>query len=420
MGGIGKVVTQMPGFRAGSYTRGRVLERVERLAREGLDVDTFLSSAGAELAQAVMFDPDALPNPTWATLDPASLLATSLIEGDQRGWQCEMSLQEWAEYEYAAGTVGNRISDVVHHPRGVQTATELVHAHPDRADEYRELLASIGAKHEVLVALQAADGTNWGAFYLTREPGRPDFCAEELEFLRLVAPRLAEGVRRGLVLGDASEPEGPDAPAIVVLGPDLDPESFTPGAEQWLADLPAPKVGTMPPAVLAVAQTVLNQPSERRRTVSTRVRSEVRGWVMVHGQMLAGSDDPRVAITIQPIGPDRITSLLMAAFGLTEREEEVTRHVLQGSSTAEIAEALTISPYTVQDHLKNVFEKTSVRSRRELTGRVFTRHYEPRVEDNVERAELHKPIRGGPFPDRLDHGRPTPRPTRPGTAERGG
>ena len=119
---------------------------------------------------------------------------------------------------------------------------------------------------------------------------------------------------------------------------------------------------------------------------------------MVHGQALTGNGEPRVAITIQAAGPDRITSLLMAAYGLTEREEEVTRHVLQGSSTTEVAEALAISSRTVQDHLKKVFEKTSVRSRRELAGRVFARHYERRVEDNGGRVEVDRPIRGGPSP----------------------
>jgi len=392
----------MPGFRLGSYTRGRVLEGIERLASEGLDVRGFLAAAGAELARAVPFDAQLLPNPAWVMLDPASLLATSLLQGDQQGWQCEMSTPEWAQFEYASETLGNRIRDVVRHPRGLQTATEVTDAHPGRAEEYRKVLASIGVEHEVLVALQDGDGAHWGAVYVTREPGRPDFASEELEFLRLAAPRLADGVRRGLLLGDASEPEGPGAPAIVVLGPGLDPESFTPGAEQWLTELPAPPGSSMPPVVLAVAQAALSARGVDRRgePASARVRSGARGWVMLHGQVLAGNGDQRVAITIQPAGPDRITPLLMAAYGLTEREEEVTRHVLRGSSTAEIATALSISPYTVQDHLKKVFDKTSVRSRRELAGRIFARHYEPRVEDNVERVGLDRPIRGGPFPER--------------------
>ena len=40
---------------------------------------------------------------------------------------------------------------------------------------------------------------------------------------------------------------------------------------------------------------------------------------------------------IEPAHPARIAPLLMAAYGLTEREQDVTRLVLQGDSTAEIA-----------------------------------------------------------------------------------
>src|SRR6185437_5789923 len=57
---------------------------------------------------------------------------------------------------------------------------------------------------------------------------------------------------------------------------------------------------------------------------------------------------------------------------LTEREREVCALVVAGSSNAQVAAALFISPRTVEHHLHSVYRKVGVRSRAQLAARVGT------------------------------------------------
>ena len=69
--------------------------------------------------------------------------------------------------------------------------------------------------------------------------------------------------------------------------------------------------------------------------------------------------------------------MIIAAYGLTAREGQVTQDLLRGAPTKEIATHLKISVHTVNDDIKAVFDKAGSRSRGDLLGRVFAAHYSP-------------------------------------------
>jgi DNA-binding CsgD family transcriptional regulator len=101
---------------------------------------------------------------------------------------------------------------------------------------------------------------------------------------------------------------------------------------------------------------------------------------MAHATRLDAPDGGRkIAVIVEPAPPLEAGAIALRAYRLTPRELEVAGLVLQGFSTAEIAAELVVSELTVQQHLKGVFDKAGVRSRRELVSEVFSSQYLSRM-----------------------------------------
>ena len=67
--------------------------------------------------------------------------------------------------------------------------------------------------------------------------------------------------------------------------------------------------------------------------------------------------------------PTERREIFSRSHGLRGREDVLLRHLAEGADTRTLANLMSISEHTVQDHLKSVFLKTSTSSRRELLAK---------------------------------------------------
>ena len=366
--------------------RGRSAERVRqeivRLSHVGMDSRTFGIEAVRRLRKAIPTDVS-----FFATADPATLLFTSAVRDEVLAQATPQFLErEFLKddpVKFARLARGRSPVDSL----GMATKGELA-----RSARYREMLAPMDLGDELRAALVAGSKC-WGFMCLHRERSSPDFTLAEAAFLARLVPHLAEGLRKALLLGGsrATTPR-PDGPGLILLADDLSLVAITPTAEEWLAEVPKsswPSSLELPDAVYAVAARLLTlergghtppdlMPRLRLRTASDR-------WVVLHASRLRTTGaEGQIAVIFEEARPAEIAPLIVDAYGLTKREGQITQLVLRGLSTVEVSEELHITPNTVRDHFKSIFDKVGVRSRRELVGQVFAQHYGPRMATGQE------------------------------------
>jgi DNA-binding CsgD family transcriptional regulator len=346
-------------------SRERVHDDLVRLAGARLPLASLIDEAGRLIARAVPYD-----GACWHTVDPATLIDTSFRAVNLPSEGIRLARNEYLDHDY------NRWVELARSRRHSRVLSEATAGDLNRSPRYREFLRPAGLLGELRTSF-VVDGACWGCVAFFRA-APDDFSSQERDFAHELAATLGCGFRAALLQAGGTATAPPPGPGLILLDGNRRVESLTPAARRWLDELGfvgEPTHDDLPYVLLTVA--------ERARAAAGDATARVPGlsgrWVVLHASAASGRQPGRVAVILQGAPPSSIAPLIAAAYGLTKRERELTELVLQGYATGDIAARLFISPHTVQEHLKSVFAKAGVHSRRELVGKVFVRHYEPGI-----------------------------------------
>ena len=227
---------------------------------------------------------------------------------------------------------------------------------------------------DALRAVDLGDSGLRAGMVLYRRQGAPHFTARDVKVLASLGGECVEAQRVRLEQ-DLSAHGGDCDRGLLVLDDDDGVEMADTAAVAWLDELGATG-RRLPLVVTAVAERARAIESGRTDVAATvRARARSGRWVLVRGSALGNGDrTPRIAITLEPARAPELAVVIADAYGLTARERRVTQLVARGLPNAAIAAQLYLSAYTVQDHLKAIFEKLDVSSRGELVARLFVDH----------------------------------------------
>jgi DNA-binding CsgD family transcriptional regulator len=364
----------------------RAERRIDALCGQQLPTQHLVEGIAEELRAAMPVDAMIV-----AATDPDTLLA--LGAGVVQGMPQSMCHPFW-EYEFEVPDF-NKFTDLARGPRRVADLHAATGGRPERSARWRELKTYMDADAE-LRATFTAGGRGWGLLHVNRAGGSRRFSDEEVAFVEAIAPAVGRGLRASLVCHAARSGAG-RGPGMVVVDADSRVVSATPEALQWFEELesvyklPDPLLGIdVPSEITVAAQVARGRAAAGASTAATRTRVRTRSgvWLLIHASCLRAADGTaaHAAVVIEPAKASEVAPLIVDAYELTPREVDVTRALARGLATNEIAQELHLSRYTVQDHLKSVYEKTGVSSRGELVAKMFADHYHDALKTAVHGA----------------------------------
>jgi DNA-binding CsgD family transcriptional regulator len=338
-------------------------ERLERLSESGLDSESIRREAIASLRRVVGFG-----RWCWPLADPETLLPGSGLAEHDYGPEVPRSLElEYSSDNFAAKHIlARRVN-----PAGslhAETGGDLA-----RSPRWDEVLRRAGIGDIAVVACRDALGC-WGWIEAYRDGADRRFEEEDLDLLASVGPSLGSALRRNAMSANREGAVERRPPALLLLDGSLRLRSWTGAAREWIDALPSAALnaawGILPTVIYPAA--TLARSGARADRAHALLRAVDGRWVMIEAACLEGERDGEIAVTLRSPTPAEIFRLLTRTYALSSRECELVSLLIGGLDTRAVGERLHISPHTVQDHLKSVFRKTGIHSRRELLATLGT------------------------------------------------
>lgn len=371
----------------------QAVDAVERACTTGGTADELLEALAGAVHRAVPHE-----GATWFGVDPVTMIATapSRVEGLDPGlcdtfWHLEFHEQDtglFADLARGEGAAALRLS---------------LDDRPSRSIRYRDFMKPQGYDDELRAVFKTGDST-WGVVGLYRDGANPRFDEGDIAVMKGIS-RAVAGALRAHVREISPWLGQPSAPGLVVIDRDGRVISANTEALGWLRELwpmaPTPSADLasleifglrdcdlqVPTALFSLVAQARAVADGRERTPSRlRLRDRRGRWLVLHASSLTGPGSPdgwSVAVVIEAAKSAEIAPIIIEAYSLTPREREVLGAIARGGSTAEIAAELFLSPHTVRDYVKVVFEKLGVSSRGELVARLYGEHYSDRLHETM-------------------------------------
>ena len=336
----------------------RVRSDIIRLSGLGLDSRSLRSKVMDRIGRVMSVDAV-----FFATCDPSTMLFTDVVADDLLVRLTPFFLQN----EFAQNDV-NQFRTVAASASPVATLDHSTGGRRLDSARYRDILKPSGLGDEMRIALKSGDMC-WGFMCLHREDGA-GFSPTDVAFMGGVARPIADGLRAALLTARLTRVD-PRQPGILIISDTLELQAATSAGEALLEELAGPNTtGRLPLSIQTVAARLFARDRGQEGPQPTlRALSRADRWLVIHATHLSQRDGGnQTAVIIEPATPDQFIPLMLRAHRLGPREADVAALVLTGRSTKEISHQLQVSENSVQDHLKAVFDKVGVHSRRELTA----------------------------------------------------